>query len=974
MIRKYVGLWLFFVVASFALAQTNQTGAISGKVTDKDGSPLPGAVVNGSQADGSYPTSAVTNAEGFYRLGLLRPGKYQVTVSLTGFATSRREGIAVSATETASVNFQLKLSQMDEVLVVGAELPLIDKGTTEYSTSLSAEDTKILPITRTATDLLEFTPGARPNQLWGGSTDQANSYQLDGVGVNSPGFGGSFLLPNVSWIQDFQVKGLGAGAEYGNFQGGLVNIVTKSGSNTFQGAVNMVYENSSLNDSNLVVGEAGTEVDSFTEFNADIGGAFISDKLYYFFSAERQRRELNVVDLDASDLSFLDTREEREETKLFGKLTYQATENDTLNLVLSHDDVETEFRGLSSTTRPEATTTQESPATLYNLAWERKLGGGAHILEVKFTGYVAENNLVPQNGDSRGVIQLGGRREAGRNAAYTRTRDLDSNSLTVNLDSYLLFGSTTHHLKVGAETSKGGWEERRRRNGGFTWRPRAGENFDLNDPSTWDLISSDWGGDIDLYADSTNSAAFVQDYISLNDHVDLSVGLRYGAWKGELLPGDGSGPRFTALDDSALAPRIGLTYDIKGDSSWVMKAHWGRYYQNMFALLFDRVEGANAFADEEYWDWIGDGLPDLDGNYNVDNIEDYFAFDDSTPTSELTGPVENYSQPHVDQLVLGIEHQLNNDWKVGVTWFSRENKDILALLDKNMDTNYTAFHDVQVWDYNTGDPVTGSDGNPLVLPTLWVANDDILYLGEAPGMTAEQIDGLSWNPEYVLTNAEDAERKMEQFQFKAERNGDVWSTTLSVTHSDLKGNFFSVSGYDDPSGSGAGPYVHRNEQINFYGDLRNYSEWEAKLRLSARLPMDFNLGTFIRWDSGDYYTPTYNIDRRNHDFYANNGEDYLDPDLLFFIGGENVLLEERGSRTYDDFMRIDLHLDKEFDLGKSSSLVFGFDIFNLLNDDAATSLNTSVNDQDPDDPSTLFGAVRARQAPRQIRFFSSLRF
>ena len=76
--------------------------------------------------------------------------------------------------------------------------------------------------------------------MFGGSTNQANLYQLDGVTVNAPGTGGSFLLPNVDWLEDFKVIALGAGAEYGNFQGGLINMVTKSGNNTLQGAVRVV--------------------------------------------------------------------------------------------------------------------------------------------------------------------------------------------------------------------------------------------------------------------------------------------------------------------------------------------------------------------------------------------------------------------------------------------------------------------------------------------------------------------------------------------------------------------------------------------------------------------------------------------------------------------------------------------------------------------------------------------------------------
>lgn len=189
------------------------------------------------------------------------------------------------------------------------------------------------------------------------------------------------------------------------------------------------------------------------------------------------------------------------------------------------------------------------------------------------------------------------------------------------------------------------------------------------------------------------------------------------------------------------------------------------------------------------------------------------------------------------------------------------------------------------------------------MPTLWVSNDDILFLGEAPGLTNEQIDGFSWDPNYRLMNVDEASRETDQLQLTLDGRGEGWSLGLSITNSDQVGNFYSVSGYDNPSGTGAGAFVLPNERTNFYGRMPNHSEWETKLSTTFDLPYDFRLGTFIRWDSGDFFTPSYQIDRRNHDFFANGDMDFLDPDLIFGIS-----VAEAGSQFHRDGRGPDLNL------------------------------------------------------------------
>lgn len=967
-----LALALSLLLASLSLAQTAETGAVSGRVMDRDGAPMADVVVTGAQADGSNGRTVVTDAEGRFRLALLPPGTYGISVQAMDTVHEAAE-LRVSAGQTRELDVTLDVTRVADDITVTATAPLIDASTTEYSTTLSAEDLELLPTAREADDLVKFTPGARPDQVWGGSTSQANSYQLDGVGVNHPGFGGDFLLPNVDWIEEIEVKGLGAGAQYGSFQGGLINIVTKSGGNELKGAVRSNFESDGLNSSNLVAGEAGSERDERWELSADLSGPLVQDRLYYFVSAQQADTTTRIVDAGVADsVAFLPVEEERTETKLFGKLTWEPTQSDRLAFVLGADDVETENRGLDSFTAPEAGQTQDSPSMLYSAAWQRVVGGSG-IVELKLSGFDASDDRLPQNGDRPAVQILGGDRELFGNAVYTRTRDLENTAVSASWDGFFDLGSTRHSLKIGFEADQGTWLETRRRNGGFTWRPEEGSGvFDPNDPSTWGFISSDWGGDIRLDAETRNQALYVQDDISVGDRLTLSLGVRYADWQGDITPGFSGGPSFEAIDADGLAPRVGLTWDAAGDGRWVVKAHFGRYYQSLFALMFDRAEGTDAFRNTEFWDWDLRADPDLGQAYNLGNREDFFFFFDDIPTGEQVGPVIDYDQPYVDQIVLGLETALDSKSRLGFTYIHRENEDILALVDRNLASNYTLFRGVRVIDFRSGDPVLGADGNPLVLGEMYVSNDDILFVGGAPGLDPSQVDGLTYDPDLVLTNADGAGREMDQVQVTYDRRAEGWNLAASLVWTDLVGNFFSVSGYDDAFGTGAGSFVEPNLGLNAQGALPNAAEWEFKLRLSGDLPWGLRGGLYLLWATGDTYTPSYTLDRRNHDFIAADGS-FFDPDHIFGVNGQAIFLEPRGNRERDNFSTLDVFLEKHVPVG-DAGLYFGLDVFNLLNEDAATGLVTTVGQQDPGDPSTLFGAVRSRQTPRTVRLNATLRF
>ncbi len=966
-----VVLLALVATSGLAFGQTDQTGVVEGVVLAPNGEPVADATVSIAMPDGSHAKTVVTEADGSFRIPFLVPGNYGLVARGGGYNPWRAERLRVNAARSVRLEIKLPETHVEEITVVDAA-PLIDETSTELGTTIEAAEIEELPLSRRATGLLVVSPGVRENQAWGGVASQANSYQLDGVSVNQPGYGGSFLLPNVDWIEELQVRGLGAGAEYGNFQGGLVNIVTKSGSNTFEGSLRMNFESEGLAASNLNAGEQGEQRDKRFEINANVAGPIVKDKLYYFFSVQELSTDTKIVDTanSAEGVSFLDTMRERTERKLFGKLSWQATENDLFHFVLGRDEVEEDNRGLSSFTAPEAAQTQDSPTNFWNLSWNRVLGPKS-FLEVKFTGYDGEDKRDPLNGDRPGVQEIGGQRRLFTNAVYSRLREPKSVGFSARWDLFRQTGSWTHHFKIGGEHTKGSWLETRTRNGGFTWRPEGSSGVDPSDPDTWGFISSDWGGAIRLDTENTNSAIYVQDDITVTERLKITPGVRWGRWEGEITPGDGSADTFTAIKDDAIDPRFGIVFDVLGDDRWVAKAHWGRYHQSMFALLYDRIAGGNVFQDTEYWDWDSDELPDPNRVYTLDERDQFFTFYDDSPASSYVGVADSYDQPYLDQLVLGIEHAFTPNFKLGLTYINRKNKNIVALVDRNLESNWTEFQNVTLQIREV--PEGGGDAEvvrTIVLPSLYVSNDDIIYEGAAPGLSDDDIASLSWNPDYVLTNAPGATRTLDQLQLEADWRGAKWRVNASLVWSDLTGNFNSVSGYENSaSGTGVGGYVRPNSQVNWQGDLPNSSEWEAKVRVRGELFWGLRLGAFLRYYSGDKWTASYEIDRRDDDiFLASNGEE-IDSGLLYSIHRESLFVDPRGAREHDSQFLCDLSLDRDFKVG-DLDLVVGIDVFNVFNDDTVLGRETFVDEAFSG--GAQLGAPTRRVAPREMRLSAAI--
>ena len=955
-----------------------------------------------------------TDEEGAARLGGLPAGTFSVRVESLGFKVQTVEGVVVQAGVAQAITVALETAPVEmEGLTVTAERVQIQRQNTEFATAVREAEITLLPMTYNAADLVALTPGARPGFVWGGASFQANNYRVDGLSANHPGMGGDLLQPSIYWIDRIDVRGLGAGAEYGGFQGGLIDVVTKSGTNLFQGSIRTTFENDLLTGSNLVSTEIGTEVVNRRDLEGEIRGPLVRDRLFYFLSGKyvgMKQRALNH--LPQSEERYAPIFEDRNEGKVFGKLTWTPGHTHRLELSGAYTDIRADNFGITGFEAEGATHQYSTPTWFLNGSVREEIGSWA-FLEARVNHFSRDERYVPSQGaDVPGLstFSLTPPFTAYRNAPLTLRSAPSSTSATLLGNFRILTGGLEHILKVGAEYTQGGFLNERLRNGGLTWQPVRWSGFDPEDPSTWsqpatssDRIASQWGGEVRLDADVANAAAFVQSSVSIGSRLVLSPGIRWNQWKGWLTPT--SGERFLAVEATGLDPRVGVTLGLTGDGTLVAKGHWGRYHQNLMTQMFDRVSGADVFTNQEYWYYQGAPFSDpattfTEAERDAMGHQGLFVKFGEEVLNE-TGPVDNYKQPYVDQWLVGLEKQVGNWLKMEALYTRRSNKDMVALVDRNRATNYTLFDRVRV--YDAGGKVAPFSGGSIYLKELYLPNNllverlrcladqscpDALPI---PGLTAADIPSLTWDPDFVLTTAPDAKREFSQVQLTLEVAVEEWGGSLSFVKTHLEGNLDNVSGYTDPSGYGAGPYVRVNEGVNSYGTLENFADLEWKASVWGPLPWNLRGGAFWTLRSGDHFSPRYRLYGLGFFTYrVNTGAmtstgiperpgTELDYKLMTPLEGHFVYLGPRGRPTMERQSVLDIRLERLFQFrGQDWSLTM--DVFNLFREEAIIQLNTIANNgpdygfggsqsmfAPPLEPNQYYMAPQMRVSPQTIR-------
>lgn len=1004
----FLGLVVAAALVHVTPVAGQQGGAIVGRIVAEGGGPIAGATVQLLQRARTL-RQMPTNDDGRYLFVGLPEGEYTVRVETVGYRVER-ELVRLDAGERRT----LDLVVAPEPVALGAVEVIvppvrIERESTEFGTELTATQIQLLPTPKSASELVAYTAGARAGHVWGGATAQANNYRIDGLFANHPGVGGELIEPSIRWIDRVEVIGLGAGAEHGEFQGGIVSVTTKAGSNEFTGALYTDVESEALNSSNIGPGEIGSEVEQRYEVEGELSGPIVRDKLFFFAAgsySDGDRRFANH--LRGIEDRFAPPRETRAEWKAFGKLSFQPLPTDLFEVTAGRIDTRIDNFGSIGYEAAPATLELTAPTTFTSASWKHSWDWG--VLDVRGASFLRDEKRWPYNGIDRPGLWAYGTvppYESFGNAPirYRQRAESYTGAATLSLEGRT--GPLRHRLKLGAELTRGGWLNERKRNGGVTWRPVMTSKFDPETPSSWSFRAGDrtflpvvFGGEVHLDADVENGALFIQDYIDIGGRVTLSPGVRVGRWQGWLTPRDGSA-RFLAVGDEAIDPRIGITWDVTGSSDFVLKGHWGRYHQSMFAQFFDRIEGGDVYSDQELYDYFNPDIPTLDAVITEAEKEALVASGQLELRERIrlnqSGPVDGYRQPYIDQWLLGAEKMLGENWKIEGLYVNRANRDMVGLVDRNIEDNYAAFDFARVFQRGSSTPLDYR-GLPLVLDRVYIDHETLYeFLRVArlndwpipPGFTSADTTWLrdAWNPDYVLTTIPEARRQFHQYQLSVEGSYATWGASASIVVTDLKGNFDTVTGYEDrtaydePFLYSAGPYVNPNEATNYFGKLPNHSTRELKLALFGELAFDVQGGAYWNWATGDHYTPYFVLSTLSW-AYESDGRQ-LDGMLFWNTAGQRIFVEERGARQIERRASLDLRMERTFEIGDGLEWVLTADILNALNFNTISDVNPMVNygkRYNPqfrprgEDPQKFFEAVRERHRPRAIRIGTSVRF
>jgi hypothetical protein len=294
-------LSLTLVLALLIPAYAAITGTISGTVTDQSGAAVPGVTVVALNEETGVQQTITTDSSGFYSFLALGVGSYTISASQPGFETLHETGIKVDANSSIRTDVRLKVGATLQTELVQSNAVQVETQSTQLGEVISSARITSVPLNgRSYTDLLALQPGVSPynattegvttgvsgdlnpgNVSINGGREASNGFMVNGGDVNDGLNNGAAIIPNLDSISEFRIITSNFDAEYGNFSGGQVNVVTKSGTNSFHGSGFEFFRNTDLDAANYYAqGERGAFKQNI--YGGTVGGPIKKDKVFFF--------------------------------------------------------------------------------------------------------------------------------------------------------------------------------------------------------------------------------------------------------------------------------------------------------------------------------------------------------------------------------------------------------------------------------------------------------------------------------------------------------------------------------------------------------------------------------------------------------------------------------------------------------------------------------------------------------------------
>jgi outer membrane receptor protein involved in Fe transport len=341
--RLMLVLLVLALCATGMFAQTSTTGGIAGVVKDASGAAVPNAKITINSSSLMRPQTAVTGSDGSYKVLNLPPGNYSLSVEGgQGFAKVERNNIVVNLGRTNTADIQLQVSSNTTNVEVRAnDTAMIDTESTSSGSNVNADQFLNFPTTRSVQGLYNIAPAVTRSGLRdasgrdrdpsvAGSSGPENNYILDGVSTADPAFGGGGANLPFEFVQEVEIKTGAYSAEYGKSTGGIFNVITKSGSNSFHGDVFGYFTGQGMVRAVNNFPFTGSAANGFSEqdIGGDIGGPIKKDKLWFFGAFNPQHRTNYYL-----TQTFHDEVKNKVTTPFYaGKVTWALTDKHTLNV------------------------------------------------------------------------------------------------------------------------------------------------------------------------------------------------------------------------------------------------------------------------------------------------------------------------------------------------------------------------------------------------------------------------------------------------------------------------------------------------------------------------------------------------------------------------------------------------------------------------------------------------------------------
>jgi outer membrane receptor protein involved in Fe transport len=917
-----VSLAVVWGLVSTAAAQTS-TGGLRGFVRDNTGGMLVGVTVEAaSPARIGGAAVAVTDAQGLYAFQNLTIGEYTLTFSIQGFATVRRENVRVEVGRTIQVDVALQLGSLEQAVTVVGESPVVDATNAGFSTSFNRAILDNVPTARQSYfDVVTYAPAVKinavPNDsrfiIFGSSSDQ-NQFQYDGVDISAVSNGGVWDFPSPDIMQEVQVNAIGASAEFHSFQGGVVNIVTKSGSNTFRGMASFYAIPGEWVGNNTPNEQFPYTIHYNQQATFELGGPINRDAIWFYGILPMTRGSTTGVGVDPS----LD-RAGGKSYKPFLKGTVRTSQNGTLSAGWNNNMFC--CNATATRTAPLITQTVEHGhnPTIYS-QYTHTLGN-ATLFEVRGGGIYIRDNFTPYSDDfvtpghvdqATGISSVNG--TTATKQFHNRTT-IDA-SLTHSTST---LGKGTHVLKSGVQTAYATQRSVGARFSDVSYTDLSGQPYraTYSDPSAT-------GGRVRLFG------AYLQDNWTVSDVLTLNLGVRVDRTLGDIPPMSSDaeiqgidGASFTppaksypgvedAISFTTVAPRLGLTLRVDRTGRTVFKSTYGRFYGKLATAMFASLSPGGAVTTVRQFNPVT-------GQYDI-------PVSVTTPANFAVDPA--LANQYTDQFSAGIERQIAGSMGLAVSFVYKSEADFLRLKE-----------------------VRGTYAPRDILDT---------FDGRTQVITVQNLTSGVGSQLPQVSNRDDLDQSFKGLVFELnKRLSGRWQAQSSYSWQDSEayggGSVTGSTQQDFSNLSAAGGYGRDpNDLINAYGPTATNSTHAVKLSAAYVARWDINIGGRYSYESGRPY-----------------GRLIIVRGMGAGQGDVTILAEPRGSYQLPAVNDFQIRIDKDIAMGGARRLRLSMDVFNIFNSDTVLTLRNNSSQVTPTTPwQQTLSVVR----PRTVQFGARFQF